>query len=46
MRSASLIHYVKYLVEKNVEKWEKPMNILMRDSQEKPNKGGTGGKLQ
>jgi len=36
MRSAAPIHYLKYLAEKNSEKWGKPMNIMMRDSQEKP----------
>ncbi len=39
MRSASPIHYLKHLAEQNAEKWGKPMNILMRDSQEKPYKG-------
>ena len=39
MRSASPIHYLKHLAEENSEKWGRPMNIVMRDSQEKPYKG-------
>lgn len=36
MRSTSPIHYLQLLTEQNKEKWGKPMNIVFRDSQQKP----------
>jgi len=36
MRSASPIHYMQHLIEENQSKWGKPMNIVFRDSQQKP----------
>ncbi len=38
-RSAPQIAYLKHLYEQNKDKWGKPMNIVFRDSQEKPYKG-------
>ncbi|UYP48763.1 Inositol 2-dehydrogenase/D-chiro-inositol 3-dehydrogenase [Candidatus Lokiarchaeum ossiferum] len=36
MRSTSPIHYLQLLTEQNKVKWGKPMNIVFRDSQQKP----------
>jgi len=39
MRSASPIAYLKNLMEENRSKWGRPMNIIFRDSQDKPYTG-------